>query len=35
MKGGLHGFQGNRGGKQSLLKEYKEGGATEQQYIDC
>ena len=28
MKGGSHGFQGNRGGgnKQSLLTEYKGGG---------
>ena len=29
MKGGLHGFQGNRGEKQSLLTRYKGGGATE------
>ena len=28
MKGGSHGFQGNRGEKQSLLTRYK-GGATE------
>ena len=31
MKGGLHGFQGNRGEKQSLLTRYKGqggGGAT-------
>ena len=31
MKGGLHGFQGNRGEQQSLLTRYKGqrgGGAT-------
>ena len=28
-KGGSHGFQGNRGEKQSLLTRYKGGGATE------
>ena len=26
MKGGLHGFQGNRGEKQSLLTRYKGQG---------
>ena len=28
-EGGSHGFQGNRGEKQSLLTRYKGGGATE------
>ena len=29
IKGGSHGFQGNRGEKQSLLTRHKGGGATE------
>ena len=33
MKGGLHGFQGNRGEKQLLLTRYKGGGGL--QNIAC
>ena len=35
MKGGLHGFQGNRGGETVIAKRVQRGGgATEQQNID-
>ena len=35
MKGGLHGFQGNRGEKQSLLTRYKGQGGGALQDIAC
>ena len=36
MKGGLHGFQGNRGEKQSLLTRYKgQRGGGALQDIAC